>query len=52
METIDIQKEQISDIPEAHYLKVEEVREEYLKDKSSTISWDDFEKQLVEKYNF
>jgi hypothetical protein len=38
-------------VPEAHYLIVEEARQEYLKDKSSAISWDDFEKQLVKKYD-
>jgi hypothetical protein len=45
-------EENLSLVPESHYLKVEESREEYLKDKSSAISWEDFEKQLVKKYDF
>ncbi len=44
-------EENESIIPESHYHKVEEAREEYLKDKSSAISWDDFEKQLLKKYD-
>ena len=39
-------------VSDAHYLKVEEAREEYLNDKATAISWDDFEKQLLKKYDF
>ena len=39
-------------VSDVHYLKVEEAREEYLNDKATTISWDDFEKQLLKKYDF
>jgi hypothetical protein len=38
-------------VSQAHYLKVDEARDEYLNDKSSAISWDELEKQLVQKYD-
>lgn len=46
-----INDENDSVVPESHYLKVDEAREEYLKDTSSAISWNDFEKQLLKRYD-
>ncbi|MFY0481200.1 hypothetical protein ACI6PS_01235 [Flavobacterium sp. PLA-1-15] len=47
-----IKEDKNSSIPESHYLKVEEARENYLSDKNSGISWDDFENELNSKYGF
>lgn len=47
-----IKEDENSLIPESHYLKVEEARENYLSDKSRGISWEDFEKELTAKYGF
>ena len=41
-----------SKVPESHYLVVEEERERYLAEPTSGISWDDFEAQLLKKYDF
>lgn len=42
----------VSKVPESHYLKVEESKTEYLLDKSTAISWEDFEKEMNFKYGF
>lgn len=47
-----IRDDESSLIPEKHYLKVEETRENYLSDKSSGTSWEDFENELNSKYGF
>lgn len=41
-----------SNVTESHYSLVEEERERYLQNKTSAISWDDFEAQLLKKYDF
>ncbi|HEU4495736.1 MAG TPA: hypothetical protein VFR70_01670 [Flavobacterium sp.] len=47
-----IKEEAVSSVPENHYLKVEESRARYLLDKEDAVSWEVFEKQLIEKYGF
>ena len=41
-----------SKVPESHYLVVEEGRERYMEEPTLGISWDDFEVQLLKKYDF
>lgn len=47
-----ITDESASSVPENHYQKVEETRENYISGKESGVSWEDFEKQLNSKYGF
>jgi hypothetical protein len=39
-------------VPETHYLKVEEERERYLSQKTSSNSWEEVEKKLKVKHGF
>lgn len=41
-----------SNVTESHYAVVEEERERYLKNTNLGVSWDDFEAQLLKKYDF